>query len=58
MARGTTGQDPRWSLVTPDLSCTSQDVQDVGGRGRHAIYSGTSMSRSEEVGSLVFVPLG
>ncbi|XP_059949604.1 HMG domain-containing protein 3 isoform X3 [Mesoplodon densirostris] len=51
MARGTTGQDPRWSPVTPDLSCTSQDVQDVGGRGRHAIYSRTSMSRSEEEAS-------
>lgn len=32
-----TGQDPRWSLATPDLSWTLQGGYDLDGRGRHAI---------------------
>lgn len=49
-----TGQDPKWSLATPDLTHTSQDVQDVGGRERCAKSSRIGMSRDEEVGSLMF----
>lgn len=39
--------------ATPNLTHTSQDVQDVGGRERCAIYSRKGMSRDEEVGSLL-----
>ena len=52
MARRT-GQDPRRSLATLDLAHTSQDVQEVGGRERCAVYSRMGMSRDDEVGSLM-----
>jgi len=52
MARRT-GQDPRRSLATLDLAHTSQDVQDVDGRERCAVYSRMGMSRDDEVGSLM-----